>query len=228
MMYATYYAMKNTQTEDKLVYCQAAQALYARIRRQDAAQIDPDASIEMVQAPTPFSEGYRRLLSAVLAHTQGHVVSAPMAWFIMRRGSRFLFSNDFGYVCLDAMLGRTTASRIARVAGTSSVFLDNKINDYVFRPQELEHVNLYDFIALFDVTNTMKINQPDIMRFVDEHPQVAFRGVINRTNEITPLVSYLDFPDSADFEGSILDCGLAASFATEQYAKSALCLFVPF
>jgi hypothetical protein len=41
-------------------------------------------------------------------------------------------------------------------------------------------------------------------------------------------VSYLDFPDSADFEGDILDPTMQPTPATEQYAKSALCLFVPF
>ena len=102
-------------------------------------------NIDAVQAPTPFSEGYRRLLSAVLSHPQGHVVSAPMAWFIMRKGCRFLFSNDFGYVCVDGMLGPMTASRT--VPCGPSVFLDNKLNDYVFRPKELKHVNLYNFIG---------------------------------------------------------------------------------
>jgi hypothetical protein len=114
MMYVTYYSTKNTQSEDKLAYCQVAKTLYARIRQQEEAQLDPELCIDAVQAPTPFCEGYRRLLSAVLSHTrQGHVVSAPMAWFIMRKGTRFLLSNDFGYVCLDGMLGRTTASRVA-------------------------------------------------------------------------------------------------------------------
>ena len=53
------------------------------------------------------------------------------------------------------------------------------------------------------------------MQFRDGHPQKAFRGVINRVNEITPLVSYLDFPDSAEFEGNILDSSVQATLTTE-------------
>jgi hypothetical protein len=87
----------------------------------------------MVEAPTPQGEGIIRLISSVLSQMGAHVVSAPMAWFIMRKGSRFMFSNDFGYVCLDAILGRKTQSRIG-VTGDSSTFLMNKINDYIFRP----------------------------------------------------------------------------------------------
>ena len=226
MMYVTYYSTKNTQTEDKLAYCKVAKTLYARIRRQEEAQLDPKLCIDAVQAPTPFSEGYRRLLSAVLSHTQGHVVSAPMAWFIMRKGCRFLFSNDFGYVCLDGMLGRTTASRIAPCG--PSVFLDNKLNDYVFRPKELERVNLYDFISCYDIKYASNKNELDMMPFLEEHPQSDLRGVMNRLIHITPLVSYLDFPDSSDFEGNITDSALQPTLATEQYAKSVLCLFVPF
>jgi hypothetical protein len=56
-MYVTYYSTKNTQTEDKLAYCQVAKTLYARIRQQEEAQLDPELRIEAVQAPTPFSEG---------------------------------------------------------------------------------------------------------------------------------------------------------------------------
>jgi hypothetical protein len=74
-----------------------------------------------------------------------------------------------------------------KLACISSVFLDYKINDYVFHPKEIEHVNLYDFIAQFDVKIISKRNDPDIMRFVAEHPQAPFRGVINRINEITHI-----------------------------------------
>jgi len=75
------------------------------MRHQTEAQNDPEIPMDTVQASTPFSEGYQQLLSAVLLQTQGHVVSAPMAWFIMHRGGQFLFSNEFGYVCLDGILG---------------------------------------------------------------------------------------------------------------------------
>ena len=80
--------------------------MYARFRHQHEAQNNPESSIGMVQAPTPAGEGLMHLISGVLANTSALVVSAPMAWFIMRKGSRFMFSNDFGYIGLDAILGR--------------------------------------------------------------------------------------------------------------------------
>jgi hypothetical protein len=62
------------------------------------------------------------------------------------------------------MLGRTTASRIAPCG--PSVFLDNKLNDYIFRPKELERVNLYDFISRYDIKYaSKKKNEPNMMPF---------------------------------------------------------------
>ena len=114
------------------------------------------------------------------------------------------------------------------VANHQVTFLDNKINDYIHRPKELEDTNLYDFIEQYDVTYASKKNEADIMSFLDTHPQSDFRGVVNRLRDVTPLVSYLDFPDVADFEGNILDPALTPTGHTDRYAKCALCLFVPF
>ena len=52
-----------------------------------------------------------------------------------------------------------------------------------------------------------------------------FHWVVNSQNEETPLVNYLDFPDLETFNGNILNPPLTPAIATEQYAKTALCLF---
>ena len=77
----------------------------------------------------------------VLANTSALVVSAPMAWFIMQKGSHFMFSNDFGYIGLDAILGQMMHSQLD--VKDNSTFLVNKVNDYIFRPKELKNVNLW-------------------------------------------------------------------------------------
>jgi hypothetical protein len=101
LMYVTYYASKSTQAEDKKAYCRVARTLYKRIRitEEDAANgIDVD---------NPFQEGYRRLLSSILSHTESAVVSGPMAWFLMRNQSRFLFSHDHAHTAFESLLGRS-------------------------------------------------------------------------------------------------------------------------
>ena len=140
-----------------------------------------------------------------------------------------MFSNDYGYVGLDAIMGRIMHSRIN--INSNSTFLVNKVNNYIFRPKELENVNLYDFVASFDVKYISKKDGADTMSFVDEHPQSDFRCVVNCQKDRTPLVSYQNFPDSEEFGGNILNIlkqSLTPTIATEQYAKAALCLFNPF
>jgi hypothetical protein len=65
-------------------------------------------------------------------------------------------------------------------------------------------------------------NDSDIMApFVDDkNPQpiyVSWRDHSNK-NEITPLMSNLDFPDSANCEGNILDPAMQPMSSAKQYA----------
>ena len=101
----------------------------------------------------------------------------------------------------------------------------NKVNDYIFRPRELENVNMYNFVAQFDFKYISKKDKADGMKFVNDHPQLKFCWVVNSQNERTPLVNYLDFPDSEAFNRNILDPSLTPTIAMEQYMKAALCLF---
>ena len=107
----------------------------------------------------------------------------------------------------------------------NSTFLQNKLHDYIFRPRELENVNMYDFVAQFDVKYISKKDETDGMKFLDDHPQSKFCWVVNIQNKKTPLVNYLNFPDLEAFNGNILEPSLKPTVATKQYAKAALCLF---
>ena len=220
-MYVTYYASKSTQVEDKVAYCRVARTLYKRILRteNDAAHgIDVD---------NPFKEGYRRFLSSILSNTEATVVSGPMAWCIMRNQGRFLFSHDHAYAPYDSLLGRSTPSRVVNIGGNAVVL--NRVHDYIYRPEELEDLNWYEFTARFDAVCISKANEDTIMRFSsEEHPLSKVRGVIERKHRATPLISYLDFPNAADFGGNILDPMTESNKVVEKFAKAALCLFVSF
>jgi len=155
------------------------------------------------------------------------VVSGPMAWFLMRNESRFLFSHDHAYAAFDGLLGHVVPSRIVNIG--ANTFVLNRIDDYIYRPEELEDLNWYDFVARYDVKHISKANEDDIMRFTtDEHPLFKVRGVVKRAHMATPLVSYLSFPNSSDFDGNILDPNISPNAAMEKFAKAALCLFIPF
>lgn len=228
IMYVTYYASKGTQTEDKLAYCKVAKTLYKRLRKQQDEHDNPadENQTDPPEAPTPFTEGYRRLLSAVLSHTSAHVVSAPMAWFIVRNQSRFLFGHDSAYIGLEGFLGKQTTSPL--MFNNQHSFLLDKVKDYVFRPMELVDVSLYDFVMNYVVVNRTKKNEDEIMPFASNHPQGAIRGVLERDIPVTPLVSFMDFPDASGFNNDLLDESVEATPDMEKFSKSALLLFHPF
>ncbi|TFK58587.1 hypothetical protein BDN72DRAFT_873158 [Pluteus cervinus] len=44
------------------------------------------------------------------------------------------------------------------------------VNDYVFRPKELEHMNLYDFVSHYDNSTSLDDVSPKAYYFIKEHP----------------------------------------------------------
>jgi hypothetical protein len=89
--------------------------------------------------------------------------------------------------------------------------------------------NWYNFVTGYNVKSISTRNEDDIMRFSSkDHPLHNLQGVCEWLNIVTPLVSFLDFPNSSEFSGSILETGGETNPVMEKYAKAVLCLFVPF
>jgi hypothetical protein len=176
--------------EDMLAYCQVVKTLHARIRQQDEAQFDPELSIETVQAPTtPFSEeGYRRLLSGAVVCTCRDMLLARQAqWhgLLCVKGVGFCFPMMLVmYVWMEeeywaAQWHHAESHRVGvhlySLKTKSMIMLSSA------RPNELEHVNLYDFISLFDIKHISKKTIRISWCFpLDEHPQESsmFCGLV--------------------------------------------------
>jgi hypothetical protein len=105
------------------------------------------------------------------------------------------------YGCWNIILGPHNG--ITNRNRDASVFLDNKINDHVL-PSAPTNLNMSTCMILlhFSISSTFL---KEIIR-ISWHFLVMNNIHNNRINEITPLVSYLDFPDSADFEGNSRPC----------------------
>jgi hypothetical protein len=131
-----------------------------------------------------------------LSQTESTVVSGPMAWFLMWNESLFLFSHDHFFISLKNLLGGSVLPRIDNTG--SSAFVINMIHDYIYRPRELDNLNLYDFVAGYDVKSISTRNKDDVMHFSSkDHPFHNLQGVCERLNIVTPLLSFLNFPNSS-------------------------------
>jgi hypothetical protein len=221
VIYVTMYASKSTVKEDNYAAAQIARAVYQHIRH------DQQSNENMTNIGIPFQNGYRAMLATVLSHTDAVVVSAPMAWFLMRNQSRFLFSHDYAYAPFDLLLKRSVPSRIINV--NQNTYFANRVDNYLYRPRALEHINWYDFVAEYDVVHLSAKNQNDVMRFSsEEHSLFHIRGVKRRKNMATPIVCYYDFPCASTFGGNIFSETFVSNVASEKFSYAALCLFVPF
>ena len=98
------------------------------------------------------SEGLKRVLSAMYAHTSGLVVSAPMAHLLLCEGERFEFSHGYGSISLPHLIDwfNQKMDNLFFVLqntkmddGTTIKIPDYFINDVLYRPQELEKMCLY-------------------------------------------------------------------------------------
>jgi hypothetical protein len=220
MYYVTLYVSKSTNTEDKYAYALMARNLYKYIRHREE-------NVNSLTNGIEFENGARILLTAVLNHTESVVVSAPMAWFLMRNQSRFLFSHTHGYAPFYGFLKKSVFSSIISMHGEA--FMSNPMNDYLYRPQELEDLNWYEFVAYYEMVQFSEKNKHDIMRFSSHaHPLSHSKGIREREHMVTQLISYTNFPCASEFEGNIMSPSIIPNAAMEKYARMALCLFVPF
>ena len=222
IIYNTYYAAKNNQTDETRAYMNTASTLTSYVKkRSENDSIDGES-----ESATPFSEGYKRLLCAVFSHTKAKVTSAPMASFIIQNDGRFIFSHDSAYIPLDSFMGRASYTRLNPVG--SNLFFMNKRKEYTSRPTELDNVCLYDFVKQYEVIRKNKRNEEERMEFQPTYEHRDEFCIKRREHDVTPLVSHLDFPNACCFKGNIMEDTTEITETMEHYAKAAFVLFVPF
>ena len=97
-MYCTCYSAKSTKVEDKQVMVDALEGLIKKLEkemrdREEAASTDIPGALEL-----PHQTGYQRLLASVLSATDGYVLSATLARYLILHKSRFWSSHDFEWI----------------------------------------------------------------------------------------------------------------------------------
>ena len=113
---------------------------------------------------------------------------------------------------------------------SGTTFIRSHVANYVYRPEEVEDVCLYDILREYSVCKP----RDESMEWKGDHPNKVLKMMHCRDKRRIPLVNYKDFPDVALFEDeNILTCAIpeyhdAKYLAMEQYAKKACILFVPF
>jgi hypothetical protein len=224
--YSFKYHLKGTQKDDTEEYERVAQAtrkVLSKIRTHESDR----------------SEAIKRLLAASFAHQKTNVVGGTMGSYLTRNKSRFIFSHKTVWCPLrdiKALLkGQEADATISYHCQTP--FFQCAALHYLCRPLELEDSSAFDFFSAYEVIRRTSTTEAGLLQFHNgyfRHPSFRTRsntfiqGVrIRKQQHLIKLFQY-DFPDTAQFGGSLLDTNITISETMETYCELVLLLFYPY
>ena len=143
IMYVTCYVSKNTNKEDCAGYMKAAKIIVRNIRKRMEEEKSLSSSnstsnhegidqINVDEETKRSRDGLKILMGSVLANTNAHVVSAPMATWLVRNDSRFGFMNEFQYVLVKTFADGNFNDTILASNYKGSVFVKSQVANYIF------------------------------------------------------------------------------------------------
>eukprot|EP00978_Attheya_sp_CCMP212_P018509 scaffold50689_cov62-Attheya_sp.AAC.2 len=184
-------------------------------------------------------EGFKNMYVGILANAQAHVISATLAHYIVRHGSRFRYSHDFVYIPVSQYehyfrnVAIWTHVQRSRAGG---FFMGSNIVNYVMRPTELDDAcNLEFFVKYQNVKLSAKLrDNNEYYPYPANHALKDSHCGIDRddTLPLLPEIPFCILPDLANVgaifpqEGQIIS--VSQSSIRERYAMYVCFLLFPF
>ena len=247
--YVTMYASKQNQTEEKIAFLTCCEALSRRIKRQEQELLNNNQSDDIPTVQEDFSEGFRRVLSAMYAHTSNDVLVATMAHLLLYQNQRFTFSHGFIVIPLPHLLEwydngkKNLHFRLRQWCNGNNSGDTQRIADYfidyqLFKPRELEEYGVYELMMNFEIKKITPAQKEQcensdkntsVFRFCEEHPSYKYILLQRRKTIAVPqITSSKLLPNIKDLKIGKNDVSNETTLYREQYAKIALLLFHPF
>jgi PIF1-like helicase/Ulp1 protease family, C-terminal catalytic domain/Helitron helicase-like domain at N-terminus len=224
-IYASCYAAKATQKEDSQEYIRMATYVANRLLHD--------------QKETTLFQGLSMLLGSVMVGTSEHVCSGPMAAYLVRNQSRFIFSVNFKYIPIRELISLVQPQTdnhtitLQILDHNSGCFLTNEALHYLLRPLTLENFCAVDFFVEYEVIRKHSNEiDADYYEFDNaEHP--GFHKQIirarNPSNPVLPQFSHWTFPDTAFFGGDLFNLpSNKTNSHVENFCQAVLVLYHPF
>jgi hypothetical protein len=190
-------------------------ALRAFTSPSSASPVRNTAGVEHDDS-TPRSLAIQMVLASCRAHQKEIVISPPLASYLLRNESRFLFSHHAVWCpVFESILLGGKAFTTLKHADKEPIFVSAAMH-YLCQPQELFHENVFDFYSqyeIIDFTGKMKRGK-EIFEFTNgefTHPLYSSKTItmlqciVKRKTKALICVPQYTFPDTASFNGSILD-----------------------
>ena len=220
-IYTTCYAAKKTQKEDTKEFKYLLSYVSHRFQEE--------------RKSSALFEGLSRLMGAALVATSEHVVSAPMASFLVRNESRFKCSHLFKYVPVREIIEIMTDPRNVSssiMEHDKGCFYNNDSLQYLQRPSLLNDIPLIDFCEQWEAVRTPKPDEEDretTFKIDDStHPGYGKQHYRLRRQQRLAQFSHWCLPDAASFDGNIWELTYPVNASVEKYCTTVLLLFHPF
>ena len=249
-----HYSTKSTQKEDRGIdFDRIGKQVIRRIQKEEQKLVSQGLQYApSTDDDTCFREGLCRFLIGMSVHLSQDVVSAPMAHLLLsQHGSRFNFSHDFQDLLLGQMLNKLNGEepgdfelrrKNRSESGDVVLWPDYSVNDYLYRPNSMEDMCFYEFIASCDrihmsfnkMNNTdhtgMPILQDGEFPFQFDHPGRRYCYLKKSQKLKIPKISMPKgmICDLEELELDQLEPSDNAVEKRENYAKVALILFYPY
>ncbi len=238
MIYCTSHASKSTQKEDSEPYLKVVRAVVRCVNKQQ--EVSEESSEECEELLS--KEGLRRVIGATMAKSCTHVVSAPLAWYLISKHSRFRFSHEFQHCNLhnfeDIAEGKPVKCFLTG-QNKEKMVLTHTAVEYLNRPDDLEDLSVYQYLENYkamNFTRSDKFNE-SLVCFKPVNDGIGKgicenQGLLKLSHEAVPMIGQSVFEDTSNFKANILDPLQTANHALkhshELQAKRILILFVPF
>jgi hypothetical protein len=226
VFYVTGYQAKKQQKEERQAYTKVSETIFKMIQKTN--NDDP------TDIP-PSQEGFRRLLAGIYTQTSAHIVAAPMAHYLALHGSRFRFSHDSHNLPVigieNYLLGQNTTGTM-RIKNGKPVWYHQAM-DYIYRDQELEHLNMLQFCQKMETIWTSEAEKRgcEFFAFTENHAFRESHCIVYRTKTCVASFPWNWLGSTAEFEFS-LTIPVASTHkdysSREDYCRKFLMLFVPF
>ena len=178
--------------------------------------------------------GFRRFLAAIYTHTSAHIVAAPMAHYMAKNNSRFMYSHDDFYMPVHGVLQMLTDQsmimKFRRINGTQVAY--HSAMDYLYRPLAMENMPMYQFYRDMEFTSLReaKASKKEYFEYTEKHPCGSADVVVYRKKLCVPVFGWTWIGCTKDFYTSLLTESKKTDpdyQIKEDYAKRFMVVFMP-
>ena len=139
---------------------------------------------------------------------RAHIISAPLANYLVKNKSRFRLSHEFQLIPLETMnrIFSDEAFSLQIQHHNKKAFFVCKAFDYIYRPRTLQQISMYEFFSHYESVGLQikgKKGSHPVLQFQKKHPESGNRGIRKHNRNVILKFSSWAWPNTKRFDGTI-------------------------